>query len=126
MIRLRYIVIAFGFILLILYLAGGAMNHQCTAIGACSACWRTTPIMIKSEMCPDPTNECLAQPAQQQHNALVDMLICACTKAKAENYQVQETKGAVESAVKEMLGYTLSAEQLCEDPASVLVRQQYG
>lgn len=126
MVKLRYIGMAIVFIIMILFMTGGAMNEQCTSIGECNACWKTTPIIIKSEMCPDPTKDCQALPAQQQHNALVDMLVCACTKTKASNYADGNMNSAIESATREMFGNAVPVQDLCENPANVLVRQQYG
>jgi len=114
----------------VLYVIGGTAGDQCSSIGNCKACWKTVVITVNSTYCP--TNApCIAQPYQQQRNALVDMLTCACSTASFAQYQDATINRRIEEVVKEMTGATIDAQSFCEDQYGgtggfVLTKYSYG
>ncbi len=122
----RYILIVIGVILFAMLIYGLTLGETCTEIGSCRACWSTVPVTITSELCPDPAKPCTAEPYLQQHNALVDMILCACEQAVAGDYSDTELNSNIESAVKEMTGYTVTASQVCDQPGMILTKRSYS
>jgi hypothetical protein len=118
-------IIAVIIIFIMLFATGNYFSEQCSSIGSCRNCWKAIPVAIQSELCP-ANNTCLAAPAAQQHNAVVDTLVCACSIAKENSYADTKLNAAITDAITEFTGMTLSAEQLCESPGTVLVKSRYG
>jgi len=123
--RFRYLYLAIGIILIVMLIYGISISEQCTEIDGCKACWKMVAVTLTSELCPDPNQSCTAEPYLQQHNALVDMVICACEKAESEDYSNTALNNKIESAVKEMTGYTVTASEICEQPGMLLTKRRY-
>jgi len=72
-------------------------------VGPCRNCWSNSAIEVTSELCP--TDEpCIAEPFLQQHNAVVDTLLCACTNAGNSGYADASTNKQIEDAYFAMRG----------------------
>ncbi len=91
----RYVVVAL-IIAIVLYVVGGFLGTTCVHIGDCKGCWKTVNTRVNSSLCP--TNEpCVAEPYQQQRNAVVDVILCACAEAAGEAYANAELNEAIEN-----------------------------
>jgi hypothetical protein len=112
-----------------LYVIGGFMgpaSQSCSQISVCKACWSTTSLNVTSDLCPNITSPCEAAPAQQQHNAVVDVLTCACTQAKAGDYADTKLNGEIESVLAALTGYDMDTQQFCGNPGLLLSKWRYG
>ena len=131
----------------------GLFNAQnCSQIGACRNCWSDSAVQVTSELCSEPGKPCTAQPYLQQHNAVVDTLLCACANAKIASYrdaalnkQIEDAhfamRGgcspeilAVSAATREANGVfctdpepdRVNAQELCDSPAQYVAKRPYG
>jgi parvulin-like peptidyl-prolyl isomerase len=113
-------------IFVILVIAGFFMGDQQIDVAGCTAKWKTTAITVqKSELCGQ--SQCVAQPAEQQHNAIIDALLCACDKAKTANYADENANKRIEEVVSLALNYQASAQGICEQSGLPLfVKHAYG
>ena len=120
----------------------GLFNAQnCSQIGACRNCWNDFSIQVASDLCP--TKEpCIAAPYLQQHNAVVDTLLCACTNAKTSKYADASLSKQIEDAYFTMRGGCpegvqaafcadpqpdhVNAQDICDDPGQYLAKRTYG
>jgi len=105
------ILLAVGlFVLLMLITIVMTPMTGCKQIDDCKACWSWVPVPRE---CGNET--CETDPAIEQHNALVDVIICACEKARANNYGNKEMNKEIEMLFKEVTAsYTGSAREICE------------
>lgn len=83
-------------VVIVLYIIGGLVGEQCVVIGGCKGCWSATDKTITSEMCPT-AEPCRAQPYQQQRNAVVDVILCACQEAAASGYADADMNTAIQN-----------------------------
>jgi hypothetical protein len=115
------------FALVALYAFGlTVVPDNCSQIGQCRQCWSTEQIELKSELCPNPAIECTASPAQQQHNAVVDALLCACENAKENGYADDKLNKEIEDVVAVLTNTAVAAKQVCDSPGLVLTKRQYS
>ena len=108
---LLIIVMAF----IILYYLGGFLGQQCSpvAISGCErACWNIVTTTVKSDLCPS-SEPCIAEPYKIQHNAITEMLTCACYKASQENYADTSLNGKIEDVFREWKSRSLNARDIC-------------
>jgi len=89
-------------------------------IGKCKASWSWEPHIVRSEYCPNATfgnpKECLSDPMVEQHNALVDLILCACDDAKQNNYGDLNTNQKIEHVYEQLTGYKKDVKAICEAP----------
>ena len=112
--------------LVVLFIMGSLIGtDSCSSIGECRACWKTAPTQVMSELCPLPNETCTAQPYQMQNNAIVDMVLCACEKAAANDYSDKEMNARIAEVVKLAFGYEMTAQQVCSDPGMILMKLKY-
>lgn len=98
---------------------------NCSQIGTCKQCWNDEAINLTSDLCAQGTN-CTASPAQQQHNIVVDVLLCGCALAKEKDYTDTGLNNEIESALAAFTGdTTLTARGVCDSPV-ILTKRQYG
>ena len=109
-----------------LFAAGAVMREQCIAIEKHRACWNVIPIEVKSELCPNATVPCIADPALQQHNAIVDAIMLACDDAKKAQYSDESLNSRIKEVTSLLTGYSSGAMELCEQPGIVLAKRRYG
>jgi hypothetical protein len=120
----KYIAMLVIIILVLLFGSGYFLGGQNIDINGCPAQWRSTSATVaKSELCS--TTSCLATPAAQQHNAIVDALLCACDKVKTNSYVDATANKRIETVVSDYFGYTLTAQQLCDQPGLALIKTSY-
>ena len=121
-------IFAVGFVLL--YAIGSTVNFNfsetCAQVGPCTGCWKDGPVNVsESELCSAPS--CIAEPALQRRNAIVDVLVCACQNAKTKSYTDATLNSQIESAVRQATnGTTVITSQLCENPGILLTKVAYG
>ncbi|MCX6816061.1 MAG: hypothetical protein NT120_04385 [Candidatus Aenigmarchaeota archaeon] len=121
----KYVAVLIIIILALLFLSGFFLSSQTIDVGGCTAEWKTTTTTVaKSELCSLAT--CAASPADQQHNAIVSAILCACDKTKTANYANDANNKRIEDVVKQYFGYTTTAQELCDQPGMILVRRSYG
>jgi len=123
--KARFVVLLVIIVIVILFILGSSMSEQCISIGEDKACWKTTVLMINSTLCPNTTQPCLAKPELQQYNAIADLLLKACNRAKAESYSNTERAGRIEEVVSIFMGMNITASQLCEQPGMLLTYRMY-
>lgn len=120
----RYILLLLVIILAVFIYTGNRNVEQSISIGSCSASFQTEPVFVTSPLCANGTS-CTASPGDQQNNAVVDVLLCACESAKAGNYADAELNKKIENLTAAFYSYAVAARDLCEQPV-LLVRRQYG
>ena len=121
----KYILAIILIIVAILLASGFFVGDQQIDVAGCKAQWKTTPTTVaKSELCLQ--NQCTAQPADQQHNALVDATLCACEKARAGSYADETANKRIEEVFSSAFSYQASVSEICDNPGSVLVKRAYG
>jgi hypothetical protein len=104
---------------IILFIIGAFVSMQTVEIGDCKASWYLYTKKVHSDLCPNPAVECDAEPYKQQHNALADMLVCACQKTDAV------TKARINDVYYQMSGMNLTTEQVCGSQSSMLMKWNY-
>lgn len=109
----------------LLYIGGIFLSDQCVSIDEYRGCWKTFDTTVTSELCP-AREPCMATAAAQQHNAITDVLLQACEKAKANSYSDAALNKRIGEVAKTFTGYDIPAQQLCGNPGSILTKQQYG
>jgi len=121
----RYIAAIVVVIFAVLFALGSFVSVQSIDVVGCRAEWKTTFVTVTtSELCSSPS--CTAQPADQQHNAIVDALLCACEKARSSEYTAQNENQRIEEVVREKFGYSGSASEFCEQSGLFLAKRSYG
>jgi hypothetical protein len=124
---LRYLFIGVIIFFLLMYAIGFFLTpNSCIQIAECSSCWQPNNITVVSDYCPDPSVACSAEPGQQQHNAVVDTLFCACNKARAENYADATLSKRIEEVFSNFFGKQITAKELCDQSADYLVNVEYS
>jgi hypothetical protein len=122
--EIPYVVATLALLTIILFFVGGALTERCVDISGCKQCWKTTPVVVESPLCPN-SSACVASPRAQQNNAIVDAIVCGCAKTKAADYQDQFINSRIEDTLKEYTGYEIAASQICEQPGLLLVKSSY-
>lgn len=127
--RFRYIYLIIVIILITMFVYGLAISEQCTEIDGCKACWKMMPVTVTSELCPNASQPCSAEPYLQQHNALVDMIMCACEKAESKEYPGTYPNTALNSKIEDviavMTNYTVTSSEICSQPGMLLTKRMY-
>lgn len=117
--------LAFVFVVLgVSFLYGSTISEQCVAIDEFKGCWKTIAVSVSSDLCAK--SPCIATPEAQQHNAIVDVLLDACQKARNGNYNSQQLNSRIEEVARTFTGYDIDSRTLCDQPGAVLVKRQYG
>ncbi len=98
---------------------------NCSVIGDCRQCWGRETTEVQSEFCPTAA-PCNATAAQQQHNAVVDVLLCACSAAQQKQYADKSLNKEIETVAVLVTNSQISAQQLCDSPGILLTKRQYG
>lgn len=108
-----------------LFISGFFLSEQQIDVAGCTARWSLLPVSVaRSDLCP--AGSCLASSDAQQHNAIVDALLCACSKAKSAQYSDAPANKRIEDVVKNFFGYSIGAAEACEQPGVFLTRRSYG
>ncbi len=123
--EIPYVVATLVILVAILFLVGGTLTENCVDIDGCKQCWKTTPVVVESPLCPN-SSACVASPLAQQNNAIVDSVMCGCQKAQTVSYQNFATNKKIEDTVKEFTGYEITSQEICEQPGRFLVKVSYG
>ena len=122
--KVRFIIIIFAIVLLILFGLGASLTENCVGIGGCKSCWKTTQVVVTSDLC-GANRTCLAQPADQQNNAIVDAVLCACDKAKTLGYSDTVLNTKIQDTVSEFSRYNISINDICDQPGMFLTKRLY-
>ena len=120
----KFILATLVILFFILLGAGSVLTEQCIDVGGCKQCWKTTPAVVQSELCGE-NSTCLAQPQDQQNNAIADALLCGCGKARTANYQDADLNKKIEETVSEFKGFDAGASEICEQPGIFLAKRSY-
>ncbi len=120
----RYIMLLVVIVVAIFVYTGNRGVEQTISVDSCSAKFFTEPVTVTSELCTSGKT-CTAGPYEQQNNAVVDVLLCACEKAKAGNYADAQLNQKIENLVSSFYGYTVTAQSLCDQPV-ILSKRNYG
>jgi hypothetical protein len=121
----RYIAVAVLFVFIILVVSGYFLSQSGIDVNGCAAKWSTTTVVTgKSDLCP--SGSCTASAADQQHNAIVEAMVCACAKATTDQFASDIENKRIEDVTTEYFGYTLSAAEICGNSGNqFLVRHAY-
>ncbi len=111
-------------VVVVLFFLGSGNLDKTISVGSCSAKFATEPVTVTSELC-GAKKTCVASPEAQQNNAVVDVLLCACDKAKTGSYADAGLNKGIEKVVSGYFNYTLSAQAFCDQPV-LLVKRSYG
>jgi hypothetical protein len=124
--KIAYVIVGiFLFVLIILYGIGTTLMESCSEIGSCKICWKSTSVEVYSDLCPESNNTCIASPEKQEYNARLDVLLCACESAASNNYKDETLNSKISSGAESVLGYTIDAQTLCDQPGNLLVKRRY-
>jgi hypothetical protein len=120
----RYFAAIIIVIVVVLFVAGLFLADQQIDVNGCAAKWRTVSVTVQhSELCSAAA--CAASPDKQQHNAIVSALLCACSKASSQQYSDAAANKRIEDVVKNFFGYTLTAQEMCDQPGLFLTKRSY-
>lgn len=111
-------------VVIVLFFLGSGNLDKTISIGACSARFATEPVTVTSDLC-GAKKTCVASPEAQQNNAVVDVLLCACEKAKSADYADAKLNRDIEGIVSEFYRYSLAARDFCGQPV-LLVKRSYA
>lgn len=124
---LRYVLVGIGVFLIVMYAVGFLLTpNPCVQIGDCSRCWQPNNLTVVSEYCPDPNVACTASPVQQQHNAVVDTLFCACNRAQSNDYADATLNDRIEQVFSNFFNKQVDAKTLCDESSTYLVNVEYS
>ena len=116
---------------------GNYLGEQCIDVSgetseasdrSCKSCWKPIATSIKSDLCPDPDKACVASSEAQKYNAYVDATLCACDKAKANDFSDYVLNKKISDLVLGFSGLTVAPTEIssfCSQP-TVAVKQRYG
>ncbi|MBI4162555.1 MAG: hypothetical protein HY513_02635 [Candidatus Aenigmarchaeota archaeon] len=113
---------------------GNYLGEQCIEVNggkggdACKSCWKPIATSVKSDLCPDSEKACLASSEAQKYNAFVEATLCACDKAKADEFSDQNLNKKITELVFSFSGLTIAESEVsgfCNQP-TVAVKQRYG
>ncbi|HLC67562.1 MAG TPA: hypothetical protein VJI12_01635 [archaeon] len=121
----RVIVATAVLVLAVLFFVGGGISENCIDIGGCRQCWKTTQVVVNDAVLCSGNSSCLAQPRDQQNNAIVDAVFCACNGARANGYSDPSVNNKIEDIVSAFTNFNMTATQICEQPA-FLVKVYYA
>jgi hypothetical protein len=107
-----YIILAAA--ILVLFVAGSFMSVQSSEIGSCKASWYLYTKSVNSTLCPNPDVACDAESYKQQHNVLVDLLLCACDKKESG------TDARISDVYYQMSSMNLTADQVCSNTVMLM------
>jgi hypothetical protein len=124
-------------LIIVLFLIGMFITQTTIEIDGCKASWSTAKWIsspycpgsnetynatcqgrvVTSPLCPGSNatfnDTCLAELYIEQHNAVVEVLRCACTKA-GPDYTNESLNSKIVDVYKEMTGATLNVRDICE------------
>ena len=120
----RYILLLAVIVIGIFVYTGNRNVEQTVSIGGCSAKFSNQPVTVASDLCSG-NRTCTAQPYEQQNNAVVDAVLCACGNAKSSDYSDAQLNSRIQEVVSSFYGYSLTAREICEQQA-LLVKRNYG
>jgi len=123
--QVKYIALLIIIIFLLLFGLAQFVGSSCSAIGGCKQCWDTVSRDVYSDLCPS-SDPCWAEAHEMQHNALVDLLLCACKNAKASDYSDENINKQITDVYKVMSGYDIQIQELCDSPSLYLTKWSYG
>ncbi len=121
----KFILAALVILFFILLGIGSVVSERCVDVGGCRECWKTTSVVVQSDLCIENSTS-LASPQDQQNNAIVDAILCGCGKAKSANYEDTNVNAKIEDVIKEFAGYGISVNEICEQPGLFLAKRNYG
>ncbi|MBI2584164.1 MAG: hypothetical protein HYW25_05835 [Candidatus Aenigmarchaeota archaeon] len=103
-----------------LYFSGFLVDEAKIDIAGCEASYNTIQKAVRSDLCPDPQTECIAEPFVSEHNAFVEAALCACEKTKTDPNAAR----ALEEKYKNRFDAVRTAEDICS--GNDLVKWTYG
>ena len=118
------ILIAFVVIAFFIFMGGLLAPPNCYSINDCERCWSNTETFKTSEYCPDG-GSCKVVPYIDQHNALIDVLNCACDKASANQYADATLNSKINSLYSQLGGASTSIEEACDPMNPNLIKWYY-
>ena len=119
------IVVLVVFIGLIVYGLSPGVSTQTISVGDCSATYSTSAATVSDEQLCPRSGSCVAAPELQQHNAAVDVLLCACRKAKNSGYIDAQLNSDNSALGKGVVGQQMTAQQLCDNFPSLVTKRAY-
>ncbi len=121
----RYILATILIIIIVLFGMGFFLSDQQIDVAGCTAKWKLTPVTVpRSDLCPSQL--CTASSDGQQHNAIVDALLCACDNAKSGQYANEADNKRIEEVVGNFFGYSVTVNEICDQPGLFLTKRSYG
>ena len=122
--RTIYLLAVIAVILVVSFVYGSTISEQCVAIDEFKGCWKTISVTVTSELCPQ--SPCVARPEAQQHNAIIDVLLNSCQKARNSNYADTKLNARIEEVAAIFTGYQIDSRTFCEQPGLILTKRRYG
>jgi len=117
------------FVIFIFFIVtGNYLGEQCIDVNGCKSCWKPIATSVKSDLCPDPEKACLARSEAQKYNAYVEATLCACDKARADEFSDPTLNKQISDLIKSFSGLSISESEVssfCSQPTAA-VKQRYG
>ncbi len=121
----KYIAVTIAMIFVVLFVIGMFFTEQQIDIAGCTAKWSLASVVVpQSDLCPAET--CTASPDAQQHNAIVDGLLCACEKARAQGYSDPAVNSRIKEVINAFFDYNVEANEICDQPGIIMTKRSYG
>lgn len=105
-------------IVLVLFIVGYFTSRQTIEIDGCTASWTTFSRNVSSPDCPT-NGTCMTVPYVEQHNAFVDVILCACGKTRNDALNKKIVR-----LYKDMTGIEADADNICG--GATLVKWKYS
>lgn len=121
----KYILATIVILFFLLLGLGSVLSEQCVDINGCRQCWKTTVAVVQSDLCIE-NSTCLAQPEDQQNNAIVDAVLCGCDRARSTNYADTNLNRKIEDVIFQFKQFNLTVNEICEQPGIFLAKRTYG
>ncbi|MFH1420907.1 MAG: hypothetical protein ABIG30_02970 [Candidatus Aenigmatarchaeota archaeon] len=119
--RKKIFLLVIVFILAIVAIGYVTIPPSCYEISDCKACWASTEQFGTSQYCPT-AESCKIEPYIDQHNALVDVLLCACSKASSANYADPQLNRDINSLYQTFVGGQAITQEICKEQNPALVK----
>lgn len=126
------------FVIFIFFIVtGNYLGEQCidvsdgtpeASVRSCKSCWKPIDTSLKSDLCPDPEKACIASSEAQKHNAYVETTLCACDKARLDEFSDPASNKQISDLILGFSGLTVPTSDVssfCQQP-TVAVKQRYG
>jgi len=103
----------------VLYFTGFLVDESMISIKSCQAKYNSIQRLVTSDLCPNSSQPCIAEPYISQHNAFVEAALCAC-----RNIDQEGMADELEAKYGQRFQTDLTAQEICS--GSELIKWSYA